>query len=59
MIAQETAALKEQKPVWIDNDISLGSNVKLVRSLLISICLYACESWTLTKELEKNAGFRD
>ena len=27
--------------------------VKLMRSLIISICLYASESWTLTAELEK------
>ena len=33
--------------------ISLGSKMKLMRSLVISIFLYACESWTLTAELEK------
>ena len=38
---------------WRDNNISLGSKVKLMRSLVISIFLYACESWTLTAELEK------
>ena len=27
--------------------------MKLLRSLVISIFLYACESWTLTAELEK------
>ena len=27
--------------------------LKLMRSLVISIFLYACESWTLTAELEK------
>ena len=31
----------------------LGSKVKLIGSLVISIFLYACESWTLTAELEK------
>ena len=41
------------KPIWRDNNISLGSKVKLMRSLVISICLYACESWTLTAELER------
>ena len=34
-------------------NISLGSKVKLMRSLVISIFLYAYESWTLTAELEK------
>ena len=52
-IAQATAALTKLKPIWRDNNISLGSKMKLMRSLAISIFLYACESWTLTAELEK------
>ena len=52
-IAQTMAALTKLKPIWRDNNISLGSKVKLMRSLVISIFLYACESWTLTAELEK------
>ena len=31
-----------------ENNISFGSEVKLMRSLVISIFLYACELWTLT-----------
>ena len=50
-IAQATAALTKLKPIWRDNNISLGSKVKLMHSLVISIFLYACESWTA--ELEK------
>ena len=46
--AQATAALAKRK-LWRDN-ISLGSKVKLMRSLVISIFLYACESWTLRTE---------
>ena len=41
-IAQATAALAKLKPIWRDNNISLGSKVKLIRSLVISIFLYAC-----------------
>ena len=53
-IAQANAALKKLKPIRRDTNISLGSKlVKLMRSLVISIFLYACESWTLTAELEK------
>ena len=56
-IEQQTAALTKLKPVRRDNNIPLGSKVKLMRSLVIFIFLYACESWTLTAELEKkNAG---
>ena len=51
--AQATAALTKLKPIWRDNNISLGSKVKLMSFLAISIFLYACESWTLTAELEK------
>ena len=50
---QATAALTKLKAIWRDNNISLGLKVKLMRSLVISIFLYACESWTLTAELEK------
>ena len=54
-MAQANAALRKFKPVWRDNSISLESesNVKLMRSLVISEFVYACESWTLTAELEK------
>ena len=50
-IAQATAALTKLKPIWRDN-IFLKSKVKLMHSLVISIFLYASESWTLTAELE-------
>ena len=50
-IAQATAALTGLKPVWIDKSISLSSKIRLMRSLVTSIFLYACESWTLTAEL--------
>ena len=36
-IAQATAALTKLKPIWRDNNLSLGSKVKLMRSLVISI----------------------
>ena len=52
-IAQATAALTKLKPIWRNNNISLGSKVKLMRSLVISTFLYACESWTLTAKFEK------
>ena len=48
-IAQATAALTKLKPICRDHNISLGSKVKLMRSLVISIFLYACESWTISK----------
>ena len=36
-----------------DKSISLSSKIRLMRSLVTSIFLYACESWTLTAELQR------
>ena len=52
-IAQMTAALTLLKPVWKDRSISLSSKSRLMCSLVTSIFLYACESWTLTAELQR------
>ena len=41
------------KPVWNDKSISLSYMIRLMRSLVTSIFLYACESWTLTAELQR------
>ena len=53
MIAQTTAALSRLKIIWRDKNSSLASKVKLMRTLILSTFLYACESWTLTAELER------
>ena len=45
------------KTFWRDNNISLGSKLKLMRSLVISIFLYACESWLMTAELVRTQAF--
>ena len=52
-IAQTTAALTRLKPFWNDSSISLSSKIRLMRSFVTSISLYACESWTLTAELQR------
>ena len=52
-IAQATAALTKLKYIWNDQNITLSSKIRLMRALVISILLYACESWTLTAEIEK------
>ena len=52
-ITQTTAALTRLKPVWNDRSISLSSKIRLMRYLVTSIFLYACESWTLTAELQR------
>ena len=50
-IAQTTAALSRLKIIWRDKNISLASNVKFMRMLILSTFLYACESWTLTADI--------
>ena len=52
-IAQTTVALTRLKPVWNDRSISFSSKIQLMCSLVTSIFLYACESWTLTAELQR------
>ena len=41
-IAQTTAALARLKNIWNDKHISLSSKIRLMRSLVISVLLYAC-----------------
>ena len=50
---QATAALSKLRPIRRDNNIFLRLKVKLVRPLVISIFLYACDSWTSTAAFEK------
>ena len=52
-IAQTTAALSRLKIIWRGKNISLASKVKLMLTLILSTFLYACESWTLTAEIER------
>ena len=52
-IAQARAALAKLKTIWNDRNIALSSKIRLMRSLVISIFLYACESWTLTADTER------
>ena len=52
-IAHATAALTRLKPVWNDRSISVSSKIQLMCSLVTSIFMYACESWTLTAKLQR------
>ena len=52
-IVQCTTTMTRLKPVWNDQNITLRSKVRLMRILIISILLYACETWTLTIELQR------
>ena len=52
-IAQTTVALSGLKIIWRDKNIPPASNVKLMRTLILSPFLYACEKWTMTAEIER------
>ena len=41
------------KQVWNDRSIFHSSKIRLMRSFVTSIFLYACESWTFTAELQR------
>ena len=51
--ALTVAATAKLRPIWRDKNITLKSKLKLLHALVLSIFLYACESWTLTAELQK------
>ena len=52
-IAQATSALTKLKTVWKDRKITSKHRIQILRSIVTSTLLYACETWTLTAELER------
>ena len=52
-IAKAQSSLSKLKTIWKDKNISVSSKIRLLRSLVISIFLYACESWTLDSYLQQ------
>ena len=52
-IAQTTAAVTKLKVIWNNKNIAISSKIRLMRSLAISIFLYACETWTITADIER------
>jgi hypothetical protein len=46
-----TATMTKQNIIW-KSSISLPVKIKLYKSLVLSILLYGCKSWTLTAESE-------
>ena len=47
-IAQTVGTLSKLKTISKDKNIALSSKIRMRRSLVISIFLYACEIWTVT-----------
>ena len=58
-IAHTTASLTKLNPIWNDRNVTLNSKMCLLNSLVISIFLYACEMWTISKELQRRITAMD
>ena len=52
-IAQTTAAVTKVKVIWNNKNITISSKIRLMRSLAMSIRLYACETRTLKADIER------
>ena len=52
-IAQATSALTKLKTIWEDRKIASKYRIQILCSIVTSTFLYACETWTLTAELER------
>ena len=49
---QTITALSKLNVIWYDKSLHLNLNIRLMQSIVNSIFLYACETWTLIKELQ-------
>ena len=50
---QTIAALSRLNVIWYDKTLKLKLKIRLLQSLVNSIFLYACETLTITKELQR------
>ena len=46
-------AVTKLKVIWNEKNIAISSKIRLMRSLAMSIFLYACETWTITADIER------
>ena len=52
-IAQTTAAVTTLNVIWNGKNIATSSKIRLMRSVAMFIFLYACETWTITADIER------
>ena len=48
-----TIALVRLMTIWKSNKISIQTKILLYKSIVFSIMLYGCETWTLTEYIER------
>ena len=51
-IAKTTASVTKLKVIWIYKNIAISSKIRQMCSLTMSIFLHACETWTITADIE-------
>ena len=52
-IASAMAAMARLNVIWRYNTVSFGSKFRFYKSLVTSILVYGCETWTLPADSEK------
>lgn len=52
-ISTATSAMARLDRIWRSNSISFTNKYRLYKSLVVSILLYGCETWTLLADTEK------
>ena len=52
-IARGTAALKAMDKVWKSSAINIKTKLKVLKTCVFSTMLYGCETWVLTKDLQR------
>ena len=58
-IAQTTASLTKLNPIWNDRNLTLISKILFLHSLASYIFLYACDTWTISKEFQRRITAMD
>ena len=51
-IARATGAMARFKKVWNSKHISTRTKLSIIRTCVTSVLLYACETWTLQRDID-------
>lgn len=57
-IALTIPSLVKLKAIWGDNNIDINSKIRMLHSLVITILLYSCKTWTLTADIKRKIQMR-
>ena len=52
-LATSTSALIRLQTIWTSTQIGFKTKCSLYKTLVLSILLYGCETWTITEKMEK------